>query len=224
MSGPAPRTLTCTRTLPYHPSTHHRAISDVSAYHTFLSQVHSSSVVAKDNHSLPKTVILKVGYPALAVEEEWKCTMQLDRSAGTAELKSSPGGVVQDWALKWKLQPPPSTTAKGAKTVTVELVVELKLSSVFYDTMFTMLPSSVPDNLMDAFEERTEELDQIERKERVALMKEKAKAAAVAKKAVAKEAKPVAKEGVKPGTAVKVPLANKAAPKKLEVRSKPAVA
>ncbi|KAK3674268.1 Coenzyme Q-binding protein coq10, mitochondrial [Recurvomyces mirabilis] len=228
MSGPAPRVSTFTRTLPYHSSTYFRAITEASAYHTFLSQVITSTVVSKDAQGLPKVVKLKVGYPPIGVEEEWRCTMKFDRSAGTAELRcNTEGGAIETVVVKWKITPAPSAT-KAAKTTTAELTLELKFSGMLYDQMFALLPSSVPEKLMESFEERTEVLDGIERKERVAQMKEKAKAAAAKKegaKGVGSGTKETTKkaEPVKSAVPAKVPAkvvdpAKKVAPKKTEVR------
>ncbi|KAK6418180.1 Coenzyme Q-binding protein coq10, mitochondrial [Elasticomyces elasticus] len=218
LGAPAHRRLTHTKTLPYHPSTVFSAITNIQVYSDFLSLVHSSSVTVKDAHGLPKGAKLKVGYPRFGIEENWACRVTSDKKNGVVKIArggdgdKASDGVLEEWSVHWKLSPPPGPNA-ASKTTEVELIVEVKFRNPIYDQAFALLPN-VAQRMLLKFENRSEQLDQAERKERVAKMKEKAKLAAAQKE--------TSKAGDAKETVNSTP---KTAPKKLEVRgSKPTIA
>ncbi|KAK0918350.1 Coenzyme Q-binding protein coq10, mitochondrial [Friedmanniomyces endolithicus] len=209
---PVSRRVTHSKTLPYHPSTVFNAATDIPAYSSFLSLVQSSAVTSKDSHGLPKAAKLNVGYPRFGIEEDWPCRVTCDKTAGSVKIVKGGGnpeaneGVLEEWMILWKIQPSPGTAAgNGAiKTAEVEFTVEVKFRSNFYDQAFALLPNIA---------ERVMEVDQAERKKRVAMLKEKAKLAAAQREKAKEEA--AKKESAKQSqSSAKIP------PKKLEVRVK----
>ncbi|KAK1064018.1 Coenzyme Q-binding protein coq10, mitochondrial, partial [Friedmanniomyces endolithicus] len=90
----------------------------------------------------------------------------------------------------------------------VEFTVEVKFRSNFYDQAFALLPN-IAERVLTRFENRVMEVDQAERKKRVAMLKEKAKLAAAQREKAKEEA--AKKESAKQSqSSAKIP------PKKLE--------
>ncbi|KAK3111045.1 Coenzyme Q-binding protein coq10, mitochondrial [Teratosphaeriaceae sp. CCFEE 6253] len=206
---PAPRESTHHATVPYHATTAFRAITDIGAYPGFLSLVQATTVTSKTPAGLPKSARLKAGYPRLGLQEDWVCKVHCDAKTGTVTLAKdddpkAADGVLAHWSVKWKISPS-ALPIGGSKTCTVALTVEVAFRSAFYDQAFALLPS-VAEVMLARFEQRMAEVDALERKERVAKLKEKAKAESAKKDAARKPP----------------PSSAKAPPKKLEVRaSKP---
>jgi len=217
---PVSRRVTHSKTLPYHPSTVFNAATDIPAYSSFLSLVQSSAVTSKDSHGLPKAAKLNVGYPRFGIEEDWPCRVTCDKTAGSVKIVKGGGnpeaneGVLEEWMILWKVQPSPGIAAgNGAiKMVEVEFTVEVKFRSNFYDQAFALLPN-LAERVLTRFENRVMEVDQAERKKRVAMLKEKAKLAA-AQREKAKEETAKKESAKQSQSSAKIP------PKKLEVRVK----
>lgn len=212
---PATRNLSNTKVVPYSPSTAFAALSDVSSYERATSLIYGSSVTSKDANGLPKTAKLSVGYPALALNEEWLCRVKCDKSKRTIELSpaSSPefqSYAVESYNMKWSISSVPNDKSQAE----IKLDLEVKLKGPMVDSMFAVLPD-VAGRFMYRFSALVEAMEKKE--------KEQAKKKPVpAKKAVpAPTTKaPAAK---KPAPVVKTPevaaASAKKVPKKLEVRA-----
>ena len=213
-SSPEKRHLTHQKAILCPPQTVFNAISDVSKYSSFLRFMTSSHATSvKSTNGDPTAARLKVEYPTLYIEEDWRVEVKCSRVTGTIELEyldNSSSATLETWTLKWKILPPPGT-AKG-KTATkclLKMELELKFRYTVVDQVFAQLQERFTEKFFEKFQGRIVEVAGAEKAEAEKAEAERARAQQQQRTREAKlKAEEDEQEKVK-----------KKAPKKLEVRS-----
>jgi coenzyme Q-binding protein COQ10 len=161
------RQLTHTRVLPYPRSAVFDAIASVEKYPSFLPFVISADVFSRDQNNRPSRASLKVGYDALAIEEDWSSIVNCDEEQGVIEARSadatkdSGNGLFEVLKTKWQLQDIEDIRRQGIGLgiqTSVRLNVDVKFRSAMYDKLFAGVEEKVAGMMVGAFEKRIKEL------------------------------------------------------------------